>query len=109
MYTAFVTDVFSRKIVDWATRSSMKTEALPLETLEQTIQRAKNTLVDPTHHSDHGSQYTSIAYNEKLADYGIKPSTRTVGDSYDNALAEAVNGLYKTELIYSQPCAPLTD
>ena len=56
-----------------------------------------------THHCDHGSQYTSIAYNEKLADYGIKPSTGTVGDSYDNALAEAINGLYKAELIYSHP------
>ena len=109
VYTAFVTDVYSRKIVGWATRSSMKTEALPLEALEQAIQGAKDTLVDLTHHSDHGSQYTSIAYNEKLADYGIKPSTGSVGDSYDNALAEAVNGLYKTELIYSQPWASLTE
>lgn len=108
VYTAFVTDVYSRKIVGWASRSSMKTEALPLEALEQAIQGAKDTLVDLTHHSDHGSQYTSIAYNEKLADHGIKPSTGTVGDSYDNALAETVNGLYKTELIYSQPWASLT-
>ena len=54
------------------------------------------------HHSDHGSQYASIKYSEKLADYGIKSSTGTVGDSYDNALAETGNGLYKTELIYSQ-------
>lgn len=109
VYTAFVTDVFSRKIVGWATRSSMKTEALPLEALEQAIQGAKNTLVDLTHHSDHGSQYTSIAYNEKLADYGIKPSTGTVGDSYDNALAETVNGLYKSELIYSQAWRSCTE
>ena len=109
VYTAFVTDVFSRKIVGWATRSSMKTEALPLEALEQAIQGAKETLVNLTHHCDHGSQYTSIAYNEKLADYGIKPSTGRVGDSYDNALAEAVNGLYKAELIYSHPWAPLTE
>lgn len=62
-----------------------------------------------THHCDHGSQYTSIAYNEKLAHWGIKPSTGSVGDSYDNALAEAVNGLYKTELIYSQSWASLTE
>lgn len=62
-----------------------------------------------THHCDHGSQYTSIAYNEKLADYGIKPSTGTVGDSYDNALAEAVNALYKAELIFPQPWASLTE
>ena len=109
VYTAFVADVYSRKIVGWARRSSMKTEALPLEALEQAIQGAKDTLVDLTHHSDHGSQYTSVAYNEKLADYGIKPSTGSVGDSYDNALAEAVNGLYKAELIYSQPWFSLTE
>lgn len=53
------------------------------------------------HHSDHGSQYVSIVYNNKLTDLGIKASTRTVGDSYNNALAKTVNGLYKTELIYS--------
>ena len=87
----------------------MKTEALPLEALEQAIQAAKETLVNLTHHCDHGSQYTSIAYNEKLADYGIKPSTGRVGDSYDNALAEAINGLYKAELIYSHPWASLTE
>lgn len=109
VYTAFVTDVFSRKIVGWATRSTMKTEALPLEALEQAIMNAKEHLSGLVHHSDHGSQYTSIAYNEKLADYGIKPSTGTVGDSYDNALAEAVNGLYKAELIYSHPWASLTE
>ena len=79
------------------------------QALEQAIQGAKETLVNLTHHCDHGSQYTSIAYNEKLADYGIKPSTGTVGDSYDNALAEAVNGLYKAELIYSQSWASLTE
>ena len=87
----------------------MKTEALPLEALEQAIQAAKETLVNLTHLCDHGSQYTSIAYNEKLADYGIKPSTGRVGDSYDNALAEAINGLYKAELIYSHPWASLTE
>ena len=81
----------------------MRTEALPLEVLEQAIQTAKETLVNLTHHFDYGSQYTSIAYNEKLADYQIKPSTGRVGDSYDNALAEAINGLYKAELIYSHP------
>ena len=62
-----------------------------------------------TQHCGHGSQYTSIAYNERLTDYGIKPSTGTVGDSYDNALAEAINGLYKAELIYSHPWALLTE
>lgn len=102
VYTAFVTDVFSHKIVGWATRPSMTTEALPLEALEQAIMNAKVDLADLVHHSDHGSQHTSIAYTERLADYGIKPSTGSVGDSYDNALAETTNGLYKTELIYSQ-------
>ena len=87
----------------------MKTEALPLEALEQAIMNAKERLSGLIHHSDHGSQYTSITYNEKLADYGIKPSTGTVGDSYDNALAETVNGLYKAELIYSHPWASLTE
>ncbi|SPX71262.1 Integrase core domain [Mobiluncus mulieris] len=79
----------------------MQTEELPLEALEQAIMNAKD-IAGLVHHSDHGSQYASIKYGEKLADYGIKSSTGTVGDSYDNALAETVNGLYKTELIYSQ-------
>ena len=109
VYTAFVTDVFSRKIVGWASRSTMKTEALPLEALEQAIMNAKERLSGLIHHSDHGSQYTSITYNDKLAHWGIKPSTGSVGDSYDNALAEAVNGLYKSELIYSQSWASLTE
>ena len=109
VYTAFVTDVCSRKIVGWATRSSMKTEVLPLQALEQAIALAKDNLAGLVHHCDHGSQYTSIAYNDKLTDYGIKPSTGTVGDSYDNALAETVNGLYKSELIYSQTWETLSE
>lgn len=102
VYTAFVTDVFTRKIVGWSTRSTMSTEALPLEALEQAIINAHQDLAGLVHHAEHGSQYTSIAYNEKLADYGIKSPTGSVGDSYDNALAETVNGLYKSKLIYSQ-------
>ena len=109
VYTAFVTDVFSRKIVGWATRTSMTTEALPLDALEQAIMNARQDLSNLVHHSDHGSQYTSITYSEKLTDYGIKPSTGSVGDSYDNALAETVNGLYKTELIYSQTWRSCTE
>ncbi|WP_072340800.1 IS3 family transposase [Actinomyces urinae] len=109
VYTAFVTDVFSRKIVGWATRTSMTTEALPLEALEQAIMNARQNLSNLVHHSDHGSQYTSITYSEKLTDYGIKPSTGSVGDSYDNALAETVNGLYKAELIYSQTWRSCTE
>ncbi|WP_461013273.1 transposase, partial [Trueperella pyogenes] len=96
-------------IVGWATRSSMKTEALPLEALEQAIVLAKDNLDGLVHHCDHGSQYTSITYSEKLTDYGIKPSTGSVGDSYDNALAETVNGLYKTELIYFQTWSSCTE
>ena len=102
VYTAFVTDVFSRRIVGWATRSTMTTEALSLEALEHAIATARRGTGELVHHSDKGSQYVAISYAERLADYGIKPSVGSVGDSYDNALAEAVNGLYKTELIYSQ-------
>ncbi|WP_297589876.1 IS3 family transposase [uncultured Mobiluncus sp.] len=109
VYIAFVTDVYSRKIVGWATRSSMKTEVLPLQALEQAIALARDNLAGLVHHCDHGSQYTSIAYNDKLTDYGIKPSTGTVGDTYDNDLAETVNGLYKTELIYSQTWETLSE
>lgn len=96
VYTAFVTDILSRRIVGWALSDSMRTEALPLQALNQAIVCAK------IHHSDHGSQYVSIVYIEKLAEYGTAASTRTVGDSYDNALAENVNGSYKNELIHTR-------
>ena len=102
VYTAFITDVYTRKIVGWAVRSTMKTEALPLEALEQAITCAKADVSGLIHHCDHGSQYLSIAYTDRLVEAGIRLSTGTVGDSYDNALAETVNGLYKTELIYSR-------
>ena len=95
VYTAFVTDVYSRRIVGWALSDSMRTEVLPLQALNQAIVCAKKT-TGLVHHADHGSQYVSIAYNERLAEYGIIASTGTVGDSYDNALAENVNGSYKT-------------
>ena len=109
VYTAFVTDVYSRMIVGWATRSTIRTEALPLQALDQEISQARGNLASLIHHSDHGSQYVSIAYGALLADHGIRSSTGTVGDSYDNALAETVNGLYKTELIYSQSWAGLAE
>lgn len=80
----------------------MTTEALPLEALEQAIECANVSFKDLIHHSDHGSQYTSIKYGKRLEVAGIKSSTGTFGDSYDNALAETVNGLYKSELIYSR-------
>lgn len=102
VYTAFVIDVYTRKIVGWAVGSTLKTEDLPLQALEQAIALAKDSLEGLVHHSDHGSQYMSIVYNNKLADHGIIPSTGTVGDSYDNALAETTGGLYKNELIYSR-------
>lgn len=101
MYAAFVTDVFCRKIVGWALSDSMRTEALPLQALNQASTSAKETS-GLIHHSDHGSQYVSIVYNERLTNAGIKPSTGTVGDSYDNALAVNVNGSYKNELIHTR-------
>lgn len=101
VYAAFVTDVFSRKILGWALSDSMRTEALPLQALNQAITSAKETS-GLIHHSDHGSQYVSIVYNERLTNASIKPSTGTVGDSYDNALAENVNGSYKNELIHTR-------
>lgn len=79
----------------------MSTEALPLQALNQAIMCAKET-AGLVHHSDHGSQYVSIVYNERLAEHGVTASTGTVGDSYDNALAENVYGSYKNELIHAR-------
>ena len=79
----------------------MRTEALPLQALNQAITSAKET-TGLVHHADHGSQYVSLVYNDKLAEAGIAPSPGTVGDSYDNALAENVNGSYKNELIHTR-------
>lgn len=109
VYTAFVTDVYSKKIVGWATKSRLTTEALPLEVLNHAIATVKGSLKGLVHHSNHGSQYVSIAYHERLHDLGIDESTGSVGDSYDNALAETINGLYKSELIYSQTWEGLTE
>ena len=96
-YVAFVIDVFARMIVGWCLSGSLKTD-LPLTALEQAICARQDTgrLV---HHSDQGSQYLSIRYTERLDDAGIKPSVGSVGDAYDNAMAESVIGLYKTEVI----------
>ena len=79
----------------------MRTEALPLQALNQAIVCAEET-TGLIHHSDHGSQYVSVVYNERLTQHGITASTGTVGDSYDNALAENVNGSYKNELIHTR-------
>ncbi|WGH90586.1 IS3 family transposase [Auritidibacter ignavus] len=106
-YTAFVTDAFSRKIVGWSTRTTMRTDALPLEALEHALLSAKDQALDGlVHHSDRGLQYVSIRYTEHLAKAGLTASVGTAGDAYDNALAETVNGLYKTELIYARPAWP---
>ncbi len=99
VYVALVIDVFSRRIVGWRASTSLRTD-LALDALEQAIW--DRLLAGPAglvHHSDAGSQYLSIRYTERLAEAGIEPSVGTVGDSYDNALAETIIGLYKTELI----------
>ena len=97
VYVAFVIDVFSRTIVGWRAGSSLRTD-LALDALEQALYARPDTgrLV---HHSDRGVQYVSIRYTERLAEAGLEPSVGSVGDSYDNALAESVIGLYKTEVI----------
>ncbi|MGS1002152.1 IS3 family transposase [Burkholderia glumae] len=100
LYVAFVIDVFARRIVGWRVSSSMTTDFV-LDALEQALYarqpNADGTLI---HHSDRGSQYVSILYSERLAKASIEPSVGSRGDSYDNALAETINGLYKTELIH---------
>ena len=100
LYVAFVIDVFARRIVGWQVSRSMQTDFV-LDALEQALYARQpgraETLI---HHSDRGSQYVSIRYTERLAEAGIEPSVGSKGDSYDNALAETINGLYKTELIH---------
>ena len=101
-YTAFVTDVFSRKIVGWRTSSTM-TADLVTDALDMAIFSRRRQLLDGViAHSDAGSQYTSVTYTERLGEIHALPSIGSIGDSYDNALAETVNGLYKTELIRRQ-------
>jgi len=100
VYVAFVIDVFARRIVGWRASRSMHTE-LVLDALEQAL-HAREAEKGLTHHSDHGSQYLSICYTERLAEAGVEASVGSVGDSYDNALAESVIGLFKTEVIYAR-------
>jgi putative transposase len=97
VYVAFVIDVFSRMIVGWRASRSLRTD-LALDALEQALWARPETQ-QLVHHSDRGVQYLSIRYTERLAEAGIEPSVGSVGDSYDNALAESVIGLYKTEVI----------
>jgi len=100
-YVAFVIDAYSRRILGWAASTSMTVDFV-LDALEQAIwvrdAEGHGDLTAVVGHSDHGSQYTSFRYGQALSDAGVTPSTGSVGDSYD-ALAETVNGLYKTELI----------
>ena len=99
-YVAFVIDVYARRIVGWRQSSSMRTDFV-LDALEQALYDRQPERDDALiHHSDRGSQYVSIRYSERLAQAGIEPSVGSRGDSYDNALAETINGLYKTELIH---------
>jgi len=102
VYVAFVIDAYSRRILGWRAATTMKT-ALVLDALEQAVwTRTRDGVGDLSGlicHHDAGSQYTSIAYTERLAEAGIDPSVGSVGDAYDNALAETVIGLFKTELI----------
>jgi transposase InsO family protein len=99
-YVAFVIDVYARRIVGWRQSSSMRTDFV-LDALEQALyDRQPQRDGALIHHSDRGSQYVSIRYSERLAEAGIEPSVGSKGDSYDNALAETINGLYKAELIH---------
>jgi transposase InsO family protein len=100
LYVAFVIDVFARRIVGWRVSHSMRTDFV-LDALEQALYARQPERTDALiHHSDRGSQYVSIRYTERLAEAGIEPSVGSRGDSYDNALAETINGLYKAELIH---------
>lgn len=100
VYVAFVIDVFARRIVGWRVSATAHT-AFVLDALEQALYERGPISPDRLiHHSDRGVQYVSIRYTERLTEAGIQPSVGSVGDSYDNALAETINGLYKAEVIH---------
>jgi transposase InsO family protein len=102
VYVAFVVDAFSRRIVGWRVSSSLRSD-LALDALEQAIcEREQERDERLVHHSDRGVQYLSIRYTERLAEAGIEPAVGSKGDSYDNALAESIIGLFKTEVIHRQ-------
>jgi putative transposase len=101
VYVAFVIDAYARRIIGWRSATSM-TAQLVLDAIEHAVwtrARQGRQIAGVIQHHDHGSQYTSLAYSERLAADQIRPSMGVVGSSYDNALAETINGLYKTELI----------
>jgi putative transposase len=102
VYVAFIIDVFARRIVGWKVSGSARTDFV-LDALEQALHARRGIEQGKLiHHSDRGVQYVSIRYTERLAEAGIEPSVGSVGDSYDNALAETINGLYKAEVIHRQ-------
>jgi putative transposase len=104
VYAAFIIDVYSRMIVGWQASRSLRAD-LAIDALEMAVwnrQRAGHDLTQLVHHSDRGVQYLSVRYSERLADNAIVASVGSKGDSYDNAMAEAFNSLYKWELIYPQ-------
>lgn len=103
VYVAFVIDAFARRIVGWRVSQSAEA-AFVLDALEQAIHDRRPFAGGLVHHSDRGAQYVSIKYTERLAEAGIEPSVGSVGDSYDNALAETVLGPFKTEVI--RRCGP---
>lgn len=99
LYVSFVLDVHSRTIAGWQLADHLRTD-LVLDALEMAIWRRDLTGGELVHHSDAGCQYTSVRYSDRLADAGIAASIGSVGDSYDNAMAEALNGTFKTELVH---------
>jgi len=99
VYVAFIIDVYARYIVGWRV-SRTAHASFVLDALEQALHQRRPVEGELTHHSDRGSQYVSIKYTERLAEAGVEPSVGSVGDSYDNALAETINGLYKAEVIH---------
>lgn len=100
VYVAFVIDVFARRIVGWRVSRSMQTD-LVLDALEQAL-HARQVGEGLIHHSDRGSQYLGIRYSERLKDAGVEASVGSTGDSYDNAMAETIIGLFKTEVIHAR-------
>ena len=98
MYVAFVIDVFARRIVGWRVSSSLATDFV-LDALEQALYDRRGDVEDLVHHSDRGTQYLSMRYTDRLMEAGIEPSVGSRGDSYDNALAESIIGLFQTEVI----------
>jgi len=101
VYVAFITDVYSRAIIGWQVSRSLRSD-LALDALEQALWSREGPFDGLIHHSDRGVQYLSIRYTERLAEAGVVTSVGSRGDSYDNAMAESVNGLYKTELVRKQ-------